>query len=242
MHILGEKWEERRGKGMTGEGMAAVSTVNWNWGITWLTEKAFAFKSIQTTASFSSVPFPLLAQGEQRCCHGSPVILPVLPQPRLTGLGTAAEEGSSQGQGCRARGGCLRRCLSKQNGQVLGKWREGPGGSALMRLWGVQRTSWRCWGLLQEHGQQDCLDEACTYSAIYFFMRRLGAERTDGGQFHLKNWSTWAGTGKNVKIEVNRNGTNKDDKRTENVNNTLKQLIGVGKLPKAGKLLKLVVT
>lgn len=58
----------------------------------------------------------------------------------------------------------------------------------------------------------------------------------------MKNWSTWAGTGKKVKIGVNRNGTKKDDKRTENVNNTLKQLIGVGKLPKARKLLKVVVT
>lgn len=146
MHILGEKWEERRGKRerqLTGERMAVDSRVSWNWGLTWLAEKAFAFKSIQNTQSSfsSSVPFPLLAQSEPRCCHGSPVVPPLLPEPRLTGLGTAAVEGCSEGQGCRARGGCLRRCLSKQKMQVLGKWREGPGGSALMRLWGVQRRS-----------------------------------------------------------------------------------------------------
>lgn len=137
----GEKKSGKREEGKA-ERMAVDSIGSWNWGITWVTEKAFAFKNIQNTASFSSsVPFPLLAQGEPRCCHGSLVVLPFLLEPRLTGLGTAAVEGSSEGQGCRARGGCLRRCLSKQKMQVLGKWREGPGGSALMRLWGVQRTS-----------------------------------------------------------------------------------------------------
>lgn len=132
---------EKRERQLSGERMAVDSTVSWNWGITWLTEKAFALKSIQNTASFSSsVPSPLLAQGEPCCCHGSPVVLPLLPESRLTGSGTAAVEGSSEGQGCRARGGCLRRCLSKQKMQALGKLREGPGGSALMRLWRVQRT------------------------------------------------------------------------------------------------------
>lgn len=43
-----------------------------------------------------------------------------------------------------------------------------------------------------------------------------------------------------MKIGTNSNGTKKDDKRTENANSTFKKQIGVGKLPKAGKLLKLV--
>lgn len=97
----------------------------------------------EETASPSSVLLPLPAQGKPCCCRGAGglAVLPFLPEPRLTGLGMAAVEWSYEGQGCRARGGCLRRCLCKQKMQVLGKWGKGPGGSALMRLWGVWRTS-----------------------------------------------------------------------------------------------------
>lgn len=45
-----------------------------------------------------------------------------------------------------------------------------------------------------------------------------------------------------MRIGINSNGTKKDDKKTENANSTLKKQIEVGKLPKAGKLLKLIVT
>lgn len=74
-----------------------------------------------------------------------------------------------------------------------------------------------------------------------FSCKDMGRESRRWALLHLKNWSTWAGTDKKVKIGTNRNGTKKDDKRTENVNNTFKQ-IGVRILHKAGKLLILVVT
>lgn len=69
-----------------------------------------------------------------------------------------------------------------------------------------------------------------------FFMQRLGAGGTEGG--HCSTWKNWVGTSKEGEIGINRNGTKKDDKRAENVNNTFKKQIGVGKLPKA----ELVVT
>lgn len=76
----------------------------------------------EETASSASVLFPLLAQGKPCCCGaGVPAVLPLLSEPRLAGLGMAAVERSYEGQGCRARGGCLRRCLCKQKMQVLGK-------------------------------------------------------------------------------------------------------------------------
>lgn len=104
----------------------------------------------EEAASSASVLFPLLAQDKPCCCSGAggSLVFLLLPEPRLIALPMAAVERSCEGQGHRARDICLRRCLCKQKMQVLGKWGKGPEGSALMRLWGVQRACLRCKGLL----------------------------------------------------------------------------------------------
>lgn len=64
-------------------------------------EQAAMLMNWEETVSFASVLFPLLGQAKPRCClhAGSTAVLPLLPEPRLTGLGMAAVERSYEGQG-----------------------------------------------------------------------------------------------------------------------------------------------
>lgn len=51
------------------------------------------------------------------------------------------------------------------------------------------------------------------HCCVFLHAKTWGRENRRWALFHSKNWSTWVGTGKEVRVGINSNGTKKDDKK-----------------------------
>lgn len=102
--------------------------------------------------------------------------------------------------------------------QVLGKWVEGPSGSTLMRLWGAQRTCWRCKGPLLQHEVWSLISFACVesmHTLLYTFWSK--SLHVKEGKFHSEGWETLVWADKKGNLQISRNRTKKNDKSSDDV-------------------------